>query len=76
MTLQLSMRDNIKSLTFVLITKLGQYPIRLDQLWKKKYRVLLNKINNIMIFSSRYYTYLKAFLYSIVPKQEGTKVIA
>lgn len=32
-------------------------------------------INNFIIFSLRYYTYLRAFLSSIFPKPEGIKII-
>lgn len=64
----LFMGNHIKDLALLFITKLGQHPIILDYQWVKKYRILLNIINNSITFFSEYYIYLGAFLSLILPK--------
>ena len=59
----------------LLITKLGQYPMILGRLWIKKYGVLLDIINDSIIFSPKYYTHLRTPLSLILSKPKETKTI-
>lgn len=65
------MRNHIKSLVPLLITKLGHYAIILGHSWMKKHGVLFDIINNSITFFSGYYTYPETplFLVLIIPKK-------
>lgn len=57
----LSIKNHIKNLAPFFITKLRQQLIIIGYLWIKKYKVLLNIINNSITFFLEYFIHLKAF---------------
>lgn len=67
----------MESPAFLLITKLDYYPIIFGHLWIKKHRLLFNIINNSILFSLKYYSYLKVLsvLVSTISTTE-TKIIS
>ena len=73
--LMLSVENHTKSLAPLLITKLGQLLMILGRLWIKKHEILLNIINDFIIFSLGYCMYLGVFLFPIPLKLEGTEII-
>lgn len=54
----LSVGNPIKKLTSLLITKLSHHPIIFDGPWMKKYSVLLDLINNSILFFFEYCSHL------------------
>ena len=64
----LFMRNFMKSLAFLLIIKLKQYPMIFQCHWIKKYGVLLDIIHDSIIFFSGFCMYLKNSLSFISSK--------
>lgn len=60
-------------MALLLISKLGQYPIILCHLWIKKYEVLLDIINNFIIFLLKYYIHYDTSLFFILLKAKRIK---
>lgn len=58
----LFVNKHIENLALLLIIKLAQHSIILYCSRIKNYKIILNMIYNSIIFISRYYTYLKAFV--------------
>ena len=73
----LSVRNHIKNLTLLLITKLGQYFKIFGRFWINKHRVLLNIIHDSILFSSGFYMHLETFLFFISSKliKETNKIL-
>ena len=61
----LSMKNYIKNLVFLLITKLKQYSMIFGRPWIKKQRVLLDIIYDFITFSPRFCTHLRTSLFLI-----------
>lgn len=53
-------------------TNLGQHFITPDCPWMKKYRVLLDMINDSITFSLRYYTYLITSLFPVKKNENNS----
>ena len=59
MYLKLAIKNHTNSLIPLLPTKLGHYFMIFSHLWMKNHRILLDIINDSIIFLLRYYTHPK-----------------
>lgn len=69
------MEKYTKSLIVFPIIKLCSYSIIFSHLWMKKYDILLNMVNNFIIFFPRYYMHFRVFLLLIAQISKRIKII-
>lgn len=58
--LTLNLSIHTESLAFLDITKLGNLPMILSQIWMKNHRVIVDRTNNFLVFWLGHYIYIRA----------------